>query len=107
MTIPIEVNLRIPSLTIRGPGSGEGVRANNQSVRFGKRMIVEAVPVAGSELQLSTQSGESFGSRVTRTDWSDDQNLFVIACQYGARSITEAAYHALLGDPEWTKTELP
>ena len=107
MPIPIEVNLRIPSLTIRAPGNVEGVRANNQSVRFGKRMIVDAVPVAGSELKLSTQSGESFDSRVTRADWSDDKNLFVISCQYGARSITEAAYHALLGDPDWTKTELP
>jgi hypothetical protein len=107
MAIPIEVSLKIPSLTHRVPGSDERTRTNNSSVRFGKRMIVDAVPIAGGGLQLSIQSGESFDATVRRVDWSDDKNLFVISCTYGARSITEAVFAALLDDPAWTKTELP
>ena len=107
MPIPIEVNLKIPSLTIRVAGREEGVRTNNTSVRFGKRMMVDAVPISGAELQLSTQFAESFDSRVIRTDWSDDKNLFVVSCSYGSRSIAEAQYNALLADPDWTKTQLP
>jgi hypothetical protein len=76
-------------------------------VRFGKRMMVDAVPASGTGLRLSTQFGEPFESRVIRADWSDDKNLFVVSCTYGPRSITEADYNALLADPEWTKTQLP
>jgi len=107
MLIPIEVNLKVPSLMVRVAGSGERVRTNNASVRFGKRMMVDAMPVAGAELRLSTRFGDLFDSRVTRADWSDDKNLFVVSCSYGSRSIAEAQYQALLADPDWTKTQLP
>jgi len=107
MAIPIEVNLKVPSLTVRVAGRDEGVRTNNASVRFGKRMTVDAVPTSGAELRLSTRFGEPFDSRVVRADWSDDKNLFVVSCSYGSRSIAEAQYHALLADPDWTKTQLP
>jgi hypothetical protein len=38
---------------------------------------------------------------VVRSDWHEDKNLFVIACQYGKRSIAPADYQALLDAPDW------
>jgi hypothetical protein len=106
MSIPVEVNLKIPSLTIREAGK-EGRRADNGSVRFGKRMIVDALPKPGDELSLSTQIAGPFASTVIRADWSEDKNLFVVSCTYARRSISEAEYHALLADPDWTAKQLP
>ncbi len=43
----------------------------------------------------------AFESVVVRSDWHEDKNLFVVACQYRNRSITPADYQALLDAPDW------
>jgi hypothetical protein len=106
MPIAVEVNLRIPSLTVTVPGKNPQ-RIDNGSVRFSKRIDVEAVPKPGNSLSLTTRFGEPFVGTVVRSDWSDDKNLFVVSCVYGRRSITEAEYTALMTDVDWTTKQLP
>ena len=36
-----------------------------------------------------------------RSDWHHDKNMFVIACRYAKRSISEADYQALLLASDW------
>jgi hypothetical protein len=102
----IEVNLKIPSLTIRAPGKSD-VRVDNGPIRFTKRITVEAIPKAGDWLSVSTRDGGPFECSVTRADWSDEKNLFVVSCTYGRRSITAAEHDALLADPDWATKQLP
>jgi hypothetical protein len=106
MPIVVEVNLKIPSLTIRSDAK-PNQRIDNASTRFSKRITLEAVPKPGDGLPLSTRSGEPFEGTVTRTDWHDDKNLFVVSCTYGRRSITGTEYQALLTDPDWATKQLP
>ncbi len=106
MPIDVEVTLKIPSLTIRSAGK-EDQRIDNGSVRFSKRISVDAIPKPGDWLPLSTRFGEPFECTVTRSDWSEDKNLFVVSCNYGRRSITSAEYEALLTDPDWATKQLP
>jgi hypothetical protein len=106
MPIDVEVNLRIPSLMIRQPGKPDQ-RLDNSSVRFAKRIIVEAIPKAGEWLQLSTRAGEPFECTVTRSDWSEEKNLFVVSCTFSRRSISPDEHNALLSDPDWATKQLP
>ena len=101
-----EVNLKIPSLTVRPVGKPDQ-RIDNGSVRFTKRITVEAVPKPGDWLQLSTRFGEPFDCTVTRTDWDEEKNIFVISCSYARRSITADEHTALLTDPDWATKQLP
>lgn len=106
MSIEVEVTLRVPSLTIKSSGNPDR-RIDNGSIRFSKRITVETVPKSGESLQLSTHVGDPFECTVTRLDWSDDKNLFVVACAYGRRSITPEEYDALMNDPDWATKQLP
>jgi hypothetical protein len=58
-------------------------------------------------LSLATRFGEPFESAVTRTDWSEEKNRFVVSCTYGRRAITAEEHTALLTDPDWTTKQLP
>jgi hypothetical protein len=106
VSIDVEVNLKIPALTERLAG-GDKRKINNRSVRFTKRITVEAIPKPSESLQLSTQGGLQFDCRVARSDWSEEQSLFVVSCVYAHRSITAEEYHALVTDTGWTRKELP
>src|SRR3954469_23879927 len=106
MSIVVEVNLKIPSLTVRPPGADQQ-RIDNASVRFSTRVTVQAIPKPGDSLQLSTRLVPAFDATVTRADWSDDKNMFVVSCSYARRSIAEADYTALLNDPDWATKQLP
>ena len=106
MPIDVEVNLKVPSLTVSAPDKSDQ-RIDNSSVRFTKRMTVEAIPKPGDAVHLSTRSGEPFEGTVTRSDWSEDKNIFIVSCAYFRRSITAEAHEALLTDPEWTTKQLP
>jgi hypothetical protein len=103
--IVVEVNLKVPSLTVRTPDKPDR-KVDNSSVRFSKRVTVESIPKAGEWLQLSTQ-GDSFECTVIRADWNEGKNLFVVACTLSRRSITPAELEAFLTDPEWATTQLP
>jgi len=106
VAIDVEVNLRIPSLTVRPVGK-PNQRIDNGAVRFSKRITVNAVPKPGESLSVSAQSGEPFECSVTRSDWSEEKNLFIVSCTYARRSITSEEYEDLVSDPAWVKKQLP
>ena len=106
MSITVEANLRIPSITIKRPD--EPVRRiDNGSVRFIKRIEVDAVPKTGNKLSLTTASGEPFDATVTRVEWSEGKDLFVVSCTYERRSMTAADYDCLVADSAWVVNQLP
>src|SRR5437868_3358567 len=106
MPIEVEVNLKIPSLTIRSATNAE-TRIDNGSVRFIKRVAVDAIPKPGDRLTLSTRRTPAFECTVTRSDWSEEKNVFIVSCSYARRSITPEEHDALLTDPEWSSKQLP
>jgi hypothetical protein len=106
MPIDVEVNLRIPSLTLRSEGNKD-VRVDNSSVRYSKRISVEGVPKPGDRLMLSTRSGSPFECTVSRSDWHEEKNLFVVSCAFARRSITPEEHSALQSDPDWSPQLLP
>ena len=106
MPTEIEVNMRVPTLTVRAPNEPDR-RIDNSAVRFTKRIEVPALPKAGEVLSLSTDGGRtSFECTVTRSDWSEEKGLFVVACTYAKRSLPPETYSALVNDSEWTMKPL-
>ena len=65
MSIEVEVNMRIPGLTLRAPNEADKV-INNSYVRFTKLIQVPAIPKAGDPLTLTTSTGQTFESTVTQ-----------------------------------------
>jgi hypothetical protein len=102
----VELNLRIPSLAVRG-ANAEIKRIDNQSVRFKKRIVVAAIPKPGDVLQVTSRHGEPFDCTVTRADWSESAEIFVVSCNYARRSIEAGVYDALVADPDWSTVQLP
>src|SRR5438128_9210165 len=102
MSIPLEVNLRISSLTLTSV-DGEKQRVNNQEVRFIKQITVAAVPKAGEIFTLSVRSGNTFDAVVNNTRWDDSKDLFIAFC--GAK-LSGANYQQLVADPDWTSRNL-
>lgn len=101
MVQTVEISLRVPSLRVKREGKDTPETISNSDIRFIKRIEVESIPKAGTVLQMEIASHGSFESVVVRSDWHEDKNLFVIACQYGNRSIAPADYQALLDAPDW------
>lgn len=102
----IEVNMRVPTLTVRSPGEADK-RIDNSAVRFTKRIQVPAIPKPGDVLTLSTAGGKTtFDCTVTRADWHEEKALFVVACAYAKRSLSVDTYSALVNDDEWTMKQL-
>lgn len=98
--VEVEVNLRIPSLTIRTPNEPKKV-TDNGSVRFLKRVSVPGIPKPGTTLQLTTATGSPFDSEVIRADWNEDKQMFVVYCRYSKKSISMAEYNAIVTDADW------
>ena len=105
MSIEVEVNMRIPGLTVRAPNEADKV-INNSYVRFTKLIKVPAIPKPGAPLILTTSAGQTFESTVTRADWSEDRSLFIVSCSYAKRSISADEYGALVNDAEWKMKQL-
>ena len=106
MPIDAEANLKIPSLTVKTPGKPDQ-RVDNGSVRFTRRITLDALPKPGDTLTLTTQFGPPFDCTVSRLDWDEEKNLFVVSCSYARRSITADEHTALLTDSDWTTKLLP
>ena len=96
-----EISLRIPSLRVRREGKDSPETIANSDVRFIKHVELERVPKAGDVLTMTIGSEASFQCEVIRSDWHHDKNMFVTACRYSKRSITEAEYQALMGASDW------
>jgi hypothetical protein len=104
--IAVEVNLKIPSLTIR-PADAPAKRVDNQSLRFTKRIEVPAIPKTGDLLQVTAGALEPFDCTVTRAGWSEEKEMFIVSCTYAKRAITPETYGALVNDPAWVVAVLP
>jgi hypothetical protein len=105
MSISVEVNLKIPRVTISSPDQDAKI-VDNSSVRFKKLINVSAIPKPGVSLQLTTGAGRAFECAVTRADWNEEKALFIVACKYSKRSISADEYDALVHDSDWTMTQL-
>lgn len=101
MVQTVEISLRVPSLRVKREGKDTPETISNSDVRFVKRIDVDGIPKAGTVLVMEIASRGSFESVVVRSDWHEDKNLFVIACQYRNRSIAFADYQALVDAPDW------
>jgi len=104
MSIEVEVNLRIPTLTIRSPHEPDK-RIDNSIVRFTKLIQVPSIAKPGAPLKLTVSTGETLDCTVTRADWHEQQERFVVSCTYAKKSISPLIYAALITDEGWkTKT---
>ncbi|MGE3707267.1 MAG: hypothetical protein AB7I13_18500 [Vicinamibacterales bacterium] len=105
--IKVLINLKIPSLTLKGDGSEAPKRLDNSGIRLLKPVEVEALPKVGDVLEMAVHSGLApFGCRVTRSDWDDRENLFVVSCAFAKTSIPEPLYRTLMDSPDWTVKSL-
>jgi hypothetical protein len=105
MSIEVEVNLRIPRVTVMSADQVAQI-IDNSSVRFTKLITVTAIPKPGASLQLTTSSGETFECAVTRADWNEEKSMFVLSCTYSRRSISADEYGALVNDADWKMKQL-
>lgn len=101
MAQTVEISLRIPSLRVRREGRDEPETIANGDVRFTKRVELAAIPKPGVVLTMAVSSGGTFECDVVRSDWHDDKNMFVVACRYSKRSISQAEYQALIEASDW------
>jgi hypothetical protein len=99
MPMEVEVSLRVPNMKVRALDEN-GYPIDHANVRFKKLVTVPSVPKPGETLSL-TSSEKTFSAKVVRADWNEDRGLFVVACQYGNRSITADEYGAIVDDPQW------
>ena len=106
MPTEIEVNMRVPTLTVRSPNEADR-RIDNSAVRFTKRIQVPSLPKPGEVLALSTAGGRTtFECTVTRADWHEQQERFVLSCTYAKKSISPELYTALVNDENWKTKSL-
>lgn len=105
MSIEVEVNMKIPRVTIRSVNQDDKV-IDNSAVRFTKYIRVPAIPKPGTSLQLTTHDREPFACTVTRADWHQERELFVVSCTYAKRSMSVDEYDALVGDSDWKSRPL-
>jgi hypothetical protein len=104
MSIEVEVNLKIPRVTIRSANQPDQV-IDNSATRFATLTSVPAIPKPGAVLQLTTKDSP-FECTVTRADWNEERSRFVLSCSYAKRSMSAAEYDALVNDTAWTQKPL-
>jgi hypothetical protein len=83
-----------------------GYPIDHASVRFRRTLEVEKIPKVGDPLQLPTASGHMLPATVAGADWNEELGLFVVACQYSNRSLSDEHFSALLNDPDWRMASL-
>ena len=100
MAITVEANLKIPR--VKTPIKDEnGYPVDSGAVRFRKPIDVAAIPKSGDTLTLETASGVMLESVVTRADWDQEHERFIVSCSYAKRSIPPDEYTALVTDASW------
>ena len=100
MANELEIVLRVPKTKepVRG---ANGYPIDNSSVRFIKRIVTDNLPKVGDLLPLTTRSAGGFDGSVTRVQWNDEKNMFVVYCQYSKKSIPQPQYVGILEDADW------
>ncbi len=104
MPIEVEINLKIPRVTIRSANQPDQI-VDNSVVRFATLIHVPSIPKPGAELQLATGAAPCLCT-VTRADWNEERARFVLSCSYAKRSMTAVEYEALITDAAWTQRPL-
>lgn len=105
ITMEVEINLRIPA--VKDPiKSSDGWPINNADIRFVKRIEVPKLPKPGDLIELTARPDVLFQGSVTRSDWHDEKEMFVVACRYALPSIPRPQYLSLMADSEWTRRPL-
>jgi hypothetical protein len=100
MSKPIEIRLRVPKNNKAPILDDGGYPVDMASVRFRKVMSVGAIPKTGETLEL-TAGSRTFLATVSMADWSEADGRFVVACQYGLRSISLDDQNAIVADADW------
>lgn len=106
MTHLVEISLRIPSIRAIRDGKDSPVTIANSDMRFVKQVELEVIPKAGDVLTMTVESEGAFRCEVIRSDWHDDKNMFVIACRYSKRSMSDSEYQAFLNAADWQRRTL-
>ena len=76
-------------------------------MRFTRLAQVPAIPKAGDPLQLAARvAGDAIDCVVTRADWSEEKERFIVSCSYSKKSIAASDYEGLVNDAEWTMKPL-
>jgi hypothetical protein len=101
MAQTVEISLRIPSLRVKRDGKDAPETIANSDVRFIKLIEVDTIPKPGTMLTMSVGTEWTFECEVVRSDWHEGKNMFVVACRYSKRSITQAEYQTLMNSPDW------
>lgn len=105
MSTEVEINLRIPA--VKEPlKDASGWPINNSDVRFTKRISVQTLPKPGDVVDLVTQPDHAFQATVTRAEWHEEKEMFIVFCRYSKQSIPRPQYLALMDDQEWTRKPL-
>ena len=104
MSIAVEVNMKIPGLTIRSADRPVKV-INNSAVRFARLIDVPAIPKPGASLQVPV-GGVKFGCTVTRAEWHEEREIFIVSCHFSKPRISPDDYHALINNADWTQKQL-
>jgi hypothetical protein len=105
VSIEIEINLRIPA--VKDPlKNSSGWPINNGEVRFTKHVNTPTLPKPGDVVELMTQPNHKFEATVTRADWHEEKEIFIVSCKYAKQSIPRPHYLALMEDHEWTMKPL-
>jgi hypothetical protein len=102
----VEIELRIPTLTIKSE-DGDAGRIDNRLVRFRKVIQVPAFPPPGSAIGLSVGSDFAFECVIARADWHEGKQMFVLSCKFPRQRILPHEYEAFVNDPQWERTEFP
>jgi len=101
----VEINLRIPA--IKDPlKDTAGWPIDNGDVRFTKRVTTLTLPKVGDVVELMIRPEHTFQATVTRADWHEEKEMFVVGCKYSKQSIPRPEYLALMEDHEWTMKPL-
>jgi hypothetical protein len=105
VSIEVEIKLRIPA--VKDPlKDASGWPINNGDVRFTKRIKAQTLPKPGDIVELMTQPDCTFQATVTRADWHEEKEMFIVSCKYSKQSIPRPQYLALMEDREWTMKPL-
>jgi hypothetical protein len=96
----VEINLRLPSLRMKAPGSDEAKVVDNSGMRFCKRVELQTIPKAGDALEMSAGT-LSFSCEVVQVNWHESKDIFVVACKYGKPRVLPEDYVAISTAPDW------
>jgi hypothetical protein len=98
----VEINLRLPTLRIKGENGAKPTTIVNSDVRFTKDVELEKIPKPGEVLTMTAMSsGFEFNCQVIQSHWHHEKNAFVVACRLAKRSISPSEYYAITESPDW------